>query len=218
MDQNLLEISDGRLYRVTDMPRVGCHDCAGCSSCCRGMGDSILLDPYDMDQLSRNLGMSFEQMLDGPVELHLEEGLILPNLKMNEDDHCPFLNEEGRCSVHSFRPGLCRLFPLGRNYETDEKGQMTLSYFVLTHECPVTNRTKMKISKWLGIGQIREYQDFLIRWHALTKAMRAEVTAEPDKMEENRKTSMRFLQFFYQKPYTAGDFFREFEQRAKLLG
>ena len=45
---DLNQISDGKLYLANDMVRTGCNECAGCSSCCRGMGDSIILDPYDM--------------------------------------------------------------------------------------------------------------------------------------------------------------------------
>lgn len=39
------------LYKPNDLVRVDCHDCRGCSSCCRDMGDSIKLDPYDAWQL-----------------------------------------------------------------------------------------------------------------------------------------------------------------------
>ena len=48
---NLKEISDGKLYDANDMVKVGCDDCKGCSSCCRGMGESILLDPMDIYRL-----------------------------------------------------------------------------------------------------------------------------------------------------------------------
>ena len=53
---SLEEISDGRLYDENDMVKVGCSDCKGCSSCCRGMGESIILDPLDIWQLSCGLG------------------------------------------------------------------------------------------------------------------------------------------------------------------
>ena len=42
---DLNEISDGRLYSSGDMVKVDCHDCEGCSACCQGMGNSIILDP-----------------------------------------------------------------------------------------------------------------------------------------------------------------------------
>ena len=47
------EISDGRLYSSGDMVKADCHDCKGCSACCRGMGNSIILDPMDIWRLHR---------------------------------------------------------------------------------------------------------------------------------------------------------------------
>ena len=127
MDKYLEQISDGKLYELNDMAKVGCHNCEGCHDCCTGMGDTILLDPYDVYRLSRGLGKTVEELMQGHIELHMEEGLILPNLKMTESTkECTFLNKEGRCSIHEYRPGICRLFPLGRNYEKEH-----VNYFIL---------------------------------------------------------------------------------------
>ena len=110
---NMEEISDGKRYTGNDLVRADCHDCEGCSACCRGMGNTIQLDPMDIYRLTKGLSMTFEQLLASAVELQLVDGLILPNLKMTgETMACSFLNEEGRCSIHPFRPGICRLFPL----------------------------------------------------------------------------------------------------------
>ena len=51
----LEEISDGKLYDANDMVKADCQDCKGCCDCCKGMGDSVLLDPYDVCRLSRGL-------------------------------------------------------------------------------------------------------------------------------------------------------------------
>lgn len=210
MNNNLNEISDGKLYGLNDMVKVGCHDCAGCSLCCRDMGESILLDPYDVFRLTKNLNRTFEQLLAGPVELHVEDGLILPNLKMqgDTDPACSFLNEQGRCSIHAFRPGLCRLFPLGRNYEENK-----LNYFLLVHECPAKNKSKMKVSKWLDTERIKEYQDFLVIWHDLTKGLRLQVGEHTSDDTYTKQLNMAFLQIFYMKPYESEDFYTEFRIR-----
>ena len=115
---DLDEISDGKLYTAGDLAKVGCQDCEGCCDCCCQMGDTIILDPLDVWQLMQGRGKSFEQLLDESVDLHVQDGVILPNLKMaGEKEQCVYLNEKGRCSIHPFRPGICRLFPLGRFYE-----------------------------------------------------------------------------------------------------
>ena len=55
MNKNLEEISDGKRYGLNDMVRAACNDCAGCSSCCEDMGESIILDPLDIYELTKNL-------------------------------------------------------------------------------------------------------------------------------------------------------------------
>ncbi|MDQ9892155.1 YkgJ family cysteine cluster protein, partial [Acinetobacter baumannii] len=75
----------------------------------------IILDPLDIYRLTFGLQQKFEQLLADKLELNVVDGVILPNLKMaGENEQCSFLNDEGRCSIHSIRPGICRLFPLGR--------------------------------------------------------------------------------------------------------
>ena len=90
-----------RFYDLNDLVRADCHDCMGCSSCCRDMGDSILLDPYDVFQLQKTGKNIQELMAGGAVALTVWEGMILPHLQMNEaTGACSFLSEEGRCSIH----------------------------------------------------------------------------------------------------------------------
>lgn len=72
MERNvsLEEITDGKKYHKNDMVRLGCNDCDGCSACCQGMGESIVLDPWDIHMLSQNLQQSFEDMIGNSIELH----------------------------------------------------------------------------------------------------------------------------------------------------
>ena len=101
---DLDEISDGKLYTAGDLAKVGCQDCEGCCDCCCQMGDTIILDPLDVWQLVQGRGKSFEQLLDESLDLHVQDGVILPNLKMaGEKEQCVYLNEKGRCSIRSAR-------------------------------------------------------------------------------------------------------------------
>ena len=198
---------DTRLYEANDMVKVGCHDCAGCFECCRDMGQSVLLDPYDVYRLTNGLQKSFEELMEEHIELHSEAGLILPNLRMRQTDlACSFLDGNGRCSIHALRPGICRLFPLGRNYTPEH-----MSYFLLEDACQAKNKTKMKISKWIDEPRQKEYHTFLLNWHNLTKEVRARVQSCIGAGDAKRIT-MDFLQTFYLTPYE-GDFFEEFEKR-----
>ena len=81
-----------RLYSAQDMVRIRSSECAGCGACCRGMGDTIVLDPYDVWQLVGGTGRTFEELMGAGIDLHVEEGVILPHLMMREDTKgCSFL-------------------------------------------------------------------------------------------------------------------------------
>ena len=204
----------GKLYGNNDMVKIDCHDCKGCSSCCRDMGQSIWLDPYDIYQMTIQLKKTFEELLSQEIELHVEEGLILPNIRMvgEGEPKCSFLNAAGRCEIHAVRPGFCRLFPLGRNYESGK-----LTYFILDDACPAPLKSKIKINKWLSVPRIKEYEAFLIEWHGLTKKLRETYAANIDNEAIIKAINMQFLQIFYIAPYNEEDFYLQFAERFEKM-
>ena len=206
-DIDIKDISDGKLYTANDMVKTDCHDCIGCSDCCRGMGSSILLDPMDIWRLTSNLKTDFNSLLDKYVELGMVDGLIMPNLKLAGDgETCSFLTKEGRCGIHTFRPGICRLFPLGRIYE--ENG---FKYFLQVYECAKTDKTKIKVKKWLGIQDIKSYEKFVWDWHDfVNKCEEALVELEEG---QQKVLTLYLLKTFYQTSYPVDDFYEEFYKR-----
>lgn len=204
------DISDGKLYTSNDLVKADTRDCQGCSACCKGMGRSIVLDPLDVHRLTTYLGKTTQELLAGYIELNVVDGIILPNLAMTgEEESCSFLNQEGRCSVHPARPGICRLFPLGRFYENN-----TFQYFLQVHECP-KERTKVKVKKWLDTPNLKAYEQYINKWHYFQKDLQQMLESESDDM--GKKVSMYILQEFYFKPYNAEmEFYGEFEQRLNM--
>ena len=163
----LEDISDGRTYGPNDMVKADTGSCVGCHKCCTGMGSSIVLDPFDIFNMKLELGKSFEELLGlGFIELNMVDGLILPNLKMNEKNECSFLNEEGRCSIHNARPGICRLFPLGRIYD-----KTTFKFFLQKGECAKNNLTKIKVRKWIDVSDIEANTRFINSWHYFIRSI-----------------------------------------------
>ena len=210
-DVTLEEISDGKLYESGDMVKADCQDCIGCSDCCRGMGDSVVLDPYDVYRLSNGLGETPSQVLDKYLELGVVDGNILPHLKMTgADEHCVFLNAEGRCSVHPLRPGFCRLFPLGRFYQEDG-----FKYILQIHECSKKNRSKIKVKKWLDTPDLKQYEKYIADWHAFLLDVQ-EVLYEAQDEALIRNLNVYVVNRFFLKPYdSSGDFYKEFYERLK---
>ena len=210
---DLTEISDGKLYDINDMAKLGCQECAGCSACCRGMGSSIVLDPLDVFRIGKRLQQGFEELLANHFELNVVDGIILPNLKLaGTEEICTFLNEEGRCSIHDSRPGICRLFPLGRYYEDGN-----YKYFLQVNECQKFNRTKVKISKWIDTPNYARYKAFILEWHYFLNGVEEKIQEAVDE-SFGKQCCMLILQAFYIKPYDYNrDFYEQFEERMQIV-
>lgn len=205
---SLSEISDGRLYELNDMVKADCGDCKGCSDCCHGMGDTVVLDPYDIFRLTTGLGVSFSELLMEKVSLGVVDGIVLPHLNMdNKSGACGFLDKNGRCAIHSVRPGICRLFPLGRYYE--ENG---FKYFLQKNECKNASRTKVKVKKWIDTPNPTEYERFVLTWHRFLEQHEEDLKS----MDENgaKTVSMNILNLFYLSTYGSDrDFYEQFNER-----
>ena len=205
-DIDMKEVSDGRFYGLNDMVKADCGGCEGCSACCRGMGSSILLDPLDCARLTTGTGKSFESMIGKELELTMTDGVILPSLRLSgEEEACPFLNEEGRCRIHAFRPGICRIFPLGRYYE-----EGSFRYFLQVHECVKSGRYKVKVKQWIDTPDPAAYDRYICDWHYFVKALEEKMPSYT--MEEQSQASMYLLKLFFSKPYGASGpaFYRAF--------
>jgi len=205
---SLEDISDGKKYRANDMVRANCLECKGCSDCCHDMGNTIQLDPRDICDLNVGLEAAFEELIQKEyVELTVVDGLILPNLNMDiKTKSCKFLSENQRCTIHSFRPGICRLFPLGRVYEDRD-----FSYFLQTNQCSMKNRAKIKVSKWVDVPHFEKYETYVKTWHYLLKDI-GQWLAENGR-ENTQQMASTVLKYFYMEPYSKEGFYEEFASR-----
>lgn len=205
-----------KLFDLQDMARIGCNDCKGCHSCCQGMGDSVVLTPYDLHILSVKLDKPVDALFGEWVQLTIVDGLLQPSMAMNGvGERCHGLDAQGRCRIHEFRPSICRLFPLGRQYT--ENG---IHYFVLEDACPAAGKTKVKIAKWVERPEFKEHEAFLVQWHGFKKLCLAKLEEIADE-NYHKQLFMLVLQLFYRKPYTEGNFYTEFlarlEQAKEIL-
>ena len=183
---DLDEISDGKLYTAGDLAKVGCQDCEGCCDCCCQMGDTIILDPLDVWQLMQGRGKSFEQLLDESLDLHVQDGVILPNLKMAGEKE------------------------LGRFYENG-----SFRYFLQTKECSRENRTKQKIRKWIDMPEFGRYEAFVADWHFFVRRLQDRLMQQSD-MEAAQRINRYILQEFYFRGWDAEqNFYDQFSERLK---
>ncbi len=214
-EQSLEELSDGRFYTGNDMVKIGTNDCRGCSDCCR-MGPVIVLDPLDVFELNRFLQQSFEDLLNETIELKVIDGLIMPVLKLvkakgqEEAMVCPYLGDDGRCTIHEFRPGICRLYPLGRSWENGD-----FRYILQVNECTHCNGSKIKVKKWLGIPDLLAYEDFCRDWHNFLEKVRHLLDVGDPEGKMRNQICVYLLQQFFLCDWNVDDFYEVFGQRRR---
>lgn len=210
---DLEKVWDGQKYTKDNMVKIGCDGCGGKSICCHDMCDTIVLDPYDIYQLESGLNLSFEELLLGAIELNSSNGLILPNIKKQPHNNgCGYLDSNGRCSIHDFRPGFCRLFPLGRVYDGDD-----MYYVNQVHECSISNPSKIKVKNWIGINNLSLYEKYAFTWHTFIKKITSAISSMTD-VNEIKNINLKVLNTFYLNSYdTERDFYEQFNKRLEVF-
>ena len=166
--RNILEeISDGKLYDIDHMVKADTCGCNGCSDCCKDVGDLVVLTPFDVHEIVSHLGIGFDELLGDKIQLRTNNKISLPYLKMQDKTkNCSFLDKEGRCMIHSKRPNICRLFPLGRVYKDND-----FKYFLQIGNCPKSDLKDVKVRDWVGIENYNENKKFILEWHNFIKAL-----------------------------------------------
>ena len=127
---------------------------------------------------------------------------------VGENERCSFLNEDGRCSIHSHRPGICRIFPLGRIYENQD-----FKYFLQVNECKKENRSKVKVSKWIDTPDLTKNQQFINDWHYFLKETQEMIKSMSDE-SVIKQINMFILNLFFVTSYDQNiDFYEQFNKR-----
>ena len=82
-------------------------------------------------------------------------------------------------------------------------------------ECEKTNRTKVKVSKWIDTPDLKENRAFLTAWHYFLNDCEEMIqTNEDDTFRKN--LNLYILNLFFIRPYEAEhDFYEQFAQRLK---
>lgn len=188
-------ISDGKTYDINDMVKADANGCQGCSACCHGVGDFVVLSPFDVFEICHHLNKPFEALLTDKLVLHTDGKITMPHLKMIGDtERCAFLDEKDRCEIHTHRPDICRLFPLGRFYEQDD-----FKYFLQVGACTKPKLEKVKVKKWLGISNYEENKRFILSWNLLVRALTFRLKFIRDD-QELAALNAYFLETFYHMP------------------
>lgn len=204
-DVQLDQLSDGKLYGLDDWVKADTEGCGSCNACCHDSGDLIILTPFDAHEITTHMHTTFDALLTDKLNLQTDGKITLPRLKMHgKRQGCNFLNQEGRCSIHGFRPNICRLFPLGRVYDNHD-----FDYILQVEACVKPNLKLIKVRHWIGIDNYEENKSFLIAWQQLIKALTFRVKFIRDDQELTAINDY-LIETFYRQLSKSDDFYASF--------
>lgn len=179
--------------------------CNGCSDCCKDVGDLVILTPFDVYEMVNYLGIEFNELLGYKIELRQNNKILLPYLKMQDKNkNCSFLDKEGICMIHSKRPNICRLFPLGRVYKDNN-----FKYFLQVGNCPKGDLKDVKVRNWVGIENYDKNKQFILEWYKFIKALTFRLKFVRDE-KEIQKLNQILLDSCYGIKIKEEDFYFEF--------
>ena len=202
----LNEISDGKLYDIEDMVKADTCGCNGCSDCCKDVGDLVVLTPFDIYEMTTYLNTDFDKLLGDKILLRENNKITLPYLKMqDENKNCSFLDKNGRCTIHSKRPNICRLFPLGRAYQDND-----FKYFLQVDNCPKEELKDVKVADWINIENYNENKKFILEWYKFIKALTFRLKFVRDEKEIAHINEILLDNFYRVK--IDNDFYKSFEE------
>jgi Fe-S-cluster containining protein len=152
---NITRLCGGKRFSFECHPGVPCF-----TECCREL--DLVLTPYDVLRLCRELRMKPKDLIDRYVVEELDEKGAFPVLYLGMVDDgrasCPFVSPEG-CRVYNGRPGACRAYPVGRGTSLDENGRKR-ELFVLVREdhcCGFIEEEVHTAAEWFRDQGLDEY-------------------------------------------------------------
>ncbi len=119
MDETLKNIISSLGGREIGIDGTFKFHCTCCGKCCTHRED-ILLNPRDVYNMSRELGMSPEKLVKKYCEVYAGEDSRVPIVRVKPKGHvkrCPLLKDR-KCMVHKSKPSVWGIveFPLRMNF------------------------------------------------------------------------------------------------------
>lgn len=122
--------------------------CSRCGRCCTTIS-AIHLTPYDIYCLASHLQKTIEDFVEAYCEFEETEGSFGPAafLRLNGST-CPFHTVDG-CTVYGARPFICRLYPIGYVYSSQDRRAYYFEKDEAKGHCIGTGGKAYKLKAWL---------------------------------------------------------------------
>jgi len=228
-DQRYEIIENFEKYSI-GLDDVFAFKCRSCGKCCRNRED-ILLNSRDVYNIATALKLTHEQVISKYGEVYIGRDSRIPIVRLlpkGTNKVCPLL-AGNRCSVHSLKPAVCALFPIGRVVASEEApvdmglgSPNEINYIFNCATCG-SRKKKQTVRAWLDGFSIPIDDHFFIRWNEAVFRLMATVRQYEGKEGITGRAMEMMWGGIFSALYTdydvGKDFFPQFEANvAKILG
>lgn len=197
--------------------------CKQCGRCCLQRED-ILLTPRDIYNMSKELGLTPDEMCKKYCEVYIGPDSRVPIVRLlprGSIRRCPLLKDR-KCSVHKVKPTVCAMYPIGRSLMVDQASATKKEFkvedtiFIFTGgECGDDTESHT-VREWLTEFGIPIEDEFFIKWQNLVLELgeafrKMEKMMGPDTMRKIWTAAFVGLYLHYD---TEKDFLPQFDENA----
>ena len=103
-------------------------NCTMCGKCCINRED-ILLNPKDLFNIAKALELQPIDVVEKYCDTYIGESSRFPIVRLKPQGNlrrCPLLKDK-KCMVHSSKPTVCAMFPIGRVISVEGTSKIDLS-------------------------------------------------------------------------------------------
>lgn len=192
--------------------------CKQCGKCCINRED-ILLNPKDLYNISKELGLAPRDTIAQYCEVYLGQNSRIPIVRLKPRGsikRCPLLRDR-KCSVHNAKPTVCALFPLGRSIKLDAKEtdpnaieRARIQYIINSIKCGDRSE-EHTVREWVESFGIPIHDNDFIAWQKALFSVRQQIV-ELEKMLPD-KSMERVWSITYQALYLNYDIQEDFRKQ-----
>lgn len=198
--------------------------CTMCGKCCINRED-ILLSPRDIYQMSKELGISTEDLFKQYCETYVGTDSRVPIVRLlsrGRVKRCPLLKNR-KCMVHAAKPAVCAMFPVGRCLvaENPKEGlrdfsKVRLEYIFMNPGCGDKSETHT-VREYLESFGISVEDKFFMEWQRTVLRLgdmfrKIEKEVRMEVMEQVWTAAFIGLYLHYD---TEADFMMQFKENAR---
>jgi len=218
-------LRDSPRHAIDDKFKFACHPGVPCfGKCCANI--NIFLTPYDVLRMKKAKGISSSDFLrEYTIPLSMGENqLPLVLLKMNEDNEkkCPFVSDDGMCTIYNDRPWACRMYPIGLASSKTGTGDEGEEFCFIVDESDTMCKgfeegNETTVGEWMSGQDVGEYNQKSTSYMQFTLHPRL----QEKKVLEEGKIQMFFTACYdldgFRNMILSSTFLDRFEIRDELL-